>query len=92
VENLAEVVVNGKSHGVLWKTPYRVDITGALKQGENQLEIKVTNLWVNRLIGDLQPGVQNKITFTTMPFYKPESPLQPSGLMGPVQIIRYSDK
>ncbi len=92
VKNMAEVVVNGKSQGVLWKTPYKVDITGALKQGENQLEIKVTNLWVNRLIGDLQPGVHNKITFTTMPFYKPESPLQPSGLMGPVQIIGYSDK
>ena len=92
MKNLAEVVINGKSLGVLWKTPYIVDITGSLKQGENQLEIRVTNLWVNRLIGDLQPDVQNRITFTTMPFYKPESPLQPSGLMGPVQIISYSDK
>ncbi len=52
VKNLAEVIVNGKSLGIVWKTPFRVNVTGALKEGENKLEIKVTNLWVNRLIGD----------------------------------------
>ena len=57
VKNLAEVVVNGKSLGIVWKTPFRINVTGALKAGENNLEIKVTNLWVNRLIGDQQPGV-----------------------------------
>ena len=80
--------VNGKSMGVVWKTPFRINMTGSLKQGENTLEIKVTNLWVNRLIGDMQPDVKEKITFTTMPFYRAESPLLPSGLLGPVNIYR----
>lgn len=87
VKNLAEVIVNGKSAGILWKRPFRADITSALKSGENKLEIKVTNLWVNRLIGDAQPEVKQKITYTTMPFYQANSPLQPSGLLGPVKIV-----
>ena len=49
---MAEVSLNGKNLGVLWKAPYRVDISGAVKNGENILEIKVVNLWVNRMIGD----------------------------------------
>jgi hypothetical protein len=88
VQNLAEVIINGKSLGIVWKKPFRVDVTEALQEGENNLEIRVTNLWVNRLIGDQQPGVENKITYTTMPFYRADSPLKPSGLLGPVKIIR----
>ncbi len=87
VRNLAEVVVNGKSLGVVWKKPYRVDVINVLKAGENKLEIKVVNLWVNRLIGDAQAGVTNKITYTAMPFYKANAPLQPSGMLGPVKIV-----
>lgn len=87
VKNLAEVLVNGKSMGIIWKKPFRIDVSGALKTGKNTLEIKVTNLWVNRLIGDVQPGVETKITYTTMPFYQANSPLLPSGLMGPVKIV-----
>jgi len=87
VKNLAEVMINGKSLGVIWKQPFRVDVTNALKVGENKIEIKVTNLWVNRLIGDQQQGVTQKYTYTTMPFYQASSPLSPSGLLGPVQII-----
>ncbi len=87
VKNLAEVIVNGKSLGILWKKPFRVDISSALKPGANTLVVKVTNLWVNRLIGDAQPGVTHKITYTTMPFYQANSPLQPSGLLGPVQVM-----
>jgi hypothetical protein len=52
---MADVVVNGKDLGVLWNGPYRVDITDTLKaRGDNSLEVRVTNLWVNRLIGDEQ--------------------------------------
>jgi hypothetical protein len=87
VKNMAEVSVNGKNVGIVWKKPFRIDVTDALKTGTNTLEIKITNLWVNRLIGDAQPGVSNKITFTTMPFYKSDSPLLPSGLLGPVTIV-----
>ena len=86
VKNLAEVEVNGKSLGIVWHTPYKVDITGAIKPGANQLVVKVTNAWVNRLIGDQQPDATTKYTFTVVKPYKANSPLQPSGLIGPVTI------
>ena len=86
VKNLAEVTINGKSLGIVWHAPYRVDATAALKPGANALEIKVTNAWVNRLIGDLQPGVTTKYTYTDFKPYKAESQLLPSGLLGPVTI------
>ncbi|MCX6895502.1 MAG: glycosyl hydrolase [Verrucomicrobia bacterium] len=54
VKNLAEVSLNGKPLGILWKPPFRVDVTGAARPGKNRLEIKITNLWPNRLIGDEQ--------------------------------------
>ena len=54
VKNFAEVSVNGKQLGVLWKPPFRVNLTAAAKPGTNTLEIKITNLWPNRLIGDEQ--------------------------------------
>ncbi len=87
VKNIAEVVVNGKPVGTVWKKPFRIDITEALKTGKNTVQVNVTNLWVNRLIGDAQAGVTNKITFTTMPFYRADSPLLPSGLLGPVRVV-----
>jgi hypothetical protein len=87
VKNIAEVNVNGRPLGILWHSPFRVNISAALKDGENQLEVEVTNLWVNRLIGDAQKEVTKKITYTTMPFYQANSPLLPSGLLGPVQLI-----
>ena len=88
VKNLAEVSVNGKPLGIVWKTPYRVDMTSALKPGANLIEIKVTNPWVNRIIGDRQPSVAKTYTFTSPKFYRAESKLVLSGLLGPVQIIR----
>ena len=87
VKNIAEVKVNGKVLGVVWKRPFRVDISNELRAGDNLIEIKVTNLWVNRLIGDQQSSVAKKITYTTMPFYQANSPLLPSGLLGPVKIL-----
>lgn len=88
VKNLAEVSVNGKTLGIVWKTPYRVDVTSALKPGANTVEIKVTNPWVNRIIGDRQPNATKTYTFTSPKFYKADSKLVPSGLLGPVRIIR----
>jgi len=89
VNNLAEVWVNGKLAGTTWKPPYRVDITDYVTAGSNDIEIKAVNTWVNRLIGDAQPGVSDdeKITLTTRQFYRENSPLVPSGLIGPVDII-----
>jgi hypothetical protein len=86
VNNIAEVIVNGKNVGTLWKKPFKLDISAALKKGENSIEINITNTWVNRLIGDAQPDVKQKITFTTMPFYRGQEPLLPSGMIGPVTI------
>jgi hypothetical protein len=86
---MAEVIVNGKNLGVLWKTPYKIDITKALKSGTNDFEIRVINQWVNRIIGDKQPDCEKKYTFSAFDyFYQPNSELLPAGLMGPVNIIR----
>jgi len=90
VKNLAEVAVNGKSLGVVWHTPYRVDATTALKPGSNAITIRVANAWVNRLIGDQQPG-ETKYTFTVIHPYKANSPLLPSGLLGPVNVIQAAE-
>jgi hypothetical protein len=86
VKNLAEVAVNGKPLGIVWHAPYRVDATGALKAGANEVTIKVTNAWVNRLIGDEQPDAKAKYTYADVKPYKADSPLLPSGLLGPVQV------
>ncbi|MEJ2110861.1 MAG: hypothetical protein P8Z37_13320 [Acidobacteriota bacterium] len=87
VKNMAEVFINGESMGIVWKRPFRVHLGDALKPGENRLSVKATNLWVNRLIGDQQPGVSNPITYTTQAFYQADSPLLPSELLGPARII-----
>lgn len=54
VKDLAQVALNGRDLGVIWKPPFRVDISSALKPGKNSLSVKITNQWVNRLIGDEQ--------------------------------------
>lgn len=51
---MARVRLNGKECGIVWKPPYRVDISDAVKSGKNALEIEVVNTWVNRMIGDEQ--------------------------------------
>jgi len=69
------------------------NISKALKLGEIRIEIRGTNLWANRVLGDLQPGVKEKITYTTHALAKAEtpytadSPLFPSGLLGPARIL-----
>jgi len=92
VKNIAEVTVNGKPVGLVWKAPFRLDVTSALKAGANTLDVKVTNLWVNRLIGDRQEGVEKTYTYTAQQFYRADSPLLPSGLIGPVRVIRTAAK
>jgi hypothetical protein len=60
VEVLAEVSLNGTPLGILWKEPYRIDITKALVAGTNRLEVLVTNLWPNRMIGDAYLPTENE--------------------------------
>jgi hypothetical protein len=101
VKNFAEVTVNGKKFPVLWKPPFRVDITEAVKTASVQqqdgracrpatavldLEIRVTNLWPNRLIGDEQPGAE-RVAWTDSRAYRAEDPLRPAGLLGPVCLL-----
>jgi hypothetical protein len=88
IGDVAEVRVNGQLVGTAWHAPYRVDVSKAVHKGNNQLEIKVANLWVNRLIGDAQPGAK-KVTFTTMPTYRADAPLRQSGLIGPVRLLTH---
>jgi hypothetical protein len=86
VGDLAEVRVNGKLVGAPWHSPFQVEIGRATKAGANTLEVRVAHLWVNRLIGDARKeGLQ--ITSTSRPVYKPATPLRPSGLIGPVQLL-----
>lgn len=86
IGDVAEVSVNGKPVGTTWWPPYRLDIGAAVSPGRNTLEVRVANLWVNRLIGDAQPGAA-KVAFATGPTYHPDAPLRPSGLMGPVMLL-----
>jgi hypothetical protein len=116
VHALAEVWLNGKNLGVVWTAPWRVDISSALKKKNNKLEIKVTNVWANRLIGDEQQPADceygkgafgfggplktfpdwflkgeprpsaGRFTFTTWNYFTKDSPLIPSGLLGPVTL------
>jgi len=69
VKNLAAIEVNGQAAGVLWHAPFRADVTDLLKPGRNEITIKVTNLWVNRLIGDQQPDATKKYTFADVTPY-----------------------
>lgn len=124
VKNVATITVNKKEMAVIWTPPFSADITDYCKSGENVLEITVTNLWPNRIIGDktqpddcvwgrmrsfsyVQPVPEigrnlqvvpdwvinnterpskNRITFCTVDFFNKDTPLLPSGLIGPVQI------
>lgn len=87
VGEMGRVHVNGRALGVVWTSPFRLDITDAVRPGENRLEIEVANFWHNRLVGDLQPGVK-PVGFTTVSYYAAETPLRPSGLLGPVTLMR----
>lgn len=84
--DVAEVRVNGTLAGTVWREPHRVEIDELVKPGRNTLEVKVANRWINRLIGDAQPGAQ-KVTWTSTPTYSADAPLRLSGLVGPVQLL-----
>jgi len=86
VNAIAQVRLNGKDLGVLWKPPYRVAVSDGLNAGQNDLEITVVQTWRNRVIGDLQPGVTPTV-FQNRQFQKPTDSLLPSGLLGPVTIL-----
>ena len=83
---MAKVKLNGTDIGGVWLAPYRLNISDAIKTGENTLEIEVVNLWRNQLIKDKQRPDAEKYTWLVTDDIKPEDKLQPSGLLGPVVI------
>ncbi|MDR3739770.1 MAG: glycosyl hydrolase, partial [Terracidiphilus sp.] len=86
VRETARVKVNGKEIGVAWKRPFTIDVTSAVKPGTNDLKIQVTNLWPNRIIGDQSLPAKERFTHTNITKFKADSPLLPSGLLGPVTV------
>jgi hypothetical protein len=87
VKEVATVRLNGRPLGTVWCPPWRVSVGDAVKAGDNQLEIDVVNLWRNRLIGDAAQPVAERVTRTTI-VAAPTEPLLPSGLLGPVRLVR----
>lgn len=89
---MAKVTLNGQYVGGVWTFPYRLNVTGYLKEGENKLEITVVNNWQNRLIGDQRFPEDQRLTWTTINPWKADSSLQSSGLLGPVEIQAFDYK
>jgi hypothetical protein len=87
VRELAEVKVNGQSCGVIWCAPWRVNVTDAVRAGENKLQIKVVNCWPNRLIGDAKLPPEQRLTRTNVRKITQKTPLLKSGLLGPVRLL-----
>ena len=87
--SMAKVKVNGVEAGGVWTAPWQVDISKAMKAGANQIEIAVVNNWMNRMIGDLHLPENERPTWSAVVSYKKDTPLQASGLFGPVKIIAF---
>ena len=85
VANIATVYVNGINCGIAWTSPYKVEITKALRSGRNQIRLEVTNTWANRIIGDHDLAPAKPVAWTTAP-YRLSGKLLPAGLLGPVKI------
>ena len=90
VKDIAEVIVNGQSLGIVWKPPYRMDITESLKVGTNNITIQVTNQWTNRIAGDVLHPDQKVLSGTGLNFGPPDTTLIESGLIGPVVLLSVS--
>jgi hypothetical protein len=85
--DVAVVRVNGKQAGTLWKAPFHIDISALVKAGENRLEVDIVNQWNNRLVGDSQLAVDQRITRSNLTGkFSAASPLLRSGLLGPVTL------
>ena len=87
VRHLARVFLNGTDLGLVWKSPYRLPLDGCLRNGVNRLEVRVTNTWANRMVGDMQPDMPEKVTWTSYPYFRSNTPLDEAGLLGPVRIV-----
>ena len=99
--DVAEVYLNGRSAGILWKEPYRLDITDLVQAGENELRIEIVNQWINRLTGDMLADPGDRYCRTNQPYITSDDMgydnwigdsdetfrLKASGLLGPVKLL-----
>jgi hypothetical protein len=92
VEVVATLLVNGHEVDTLWKAPYMAEASRYLRPGRNRLEIRVTNLWANRLIADAGLPADLRVAWTTFNPYKADDKLFPSGLLGPVTLRRLNQR
>jgi hypothetical protein len=86
---MAEVKLNGQDVGGVWIAPYRLNVTSALKLGENALEIEVVNLWRNRMILDKALQEDERYTWTVVEDIRKGEELHRSGLLGPIQLEHF---
>jgi predicted esterase len=84
VRNVADATLNGKPLGIVWKPPYRYDVTSLVRTGTNELKIQIVNLWANRLVGDSKLPREKRVTRITQRVHI-GGPHE-SGLLGPVQL------
>jgi hypothetical protein len=88
---VAEVALNGQELGVIWQPPFRVDVTGVLRRGRNDLVVRVANTWSNRLIGEARGETRPRVTSTNITDSggRPWAEVDPldSGLFGPVRVL-----
>jgi len=86
VRGLATIRLNGNDLGTLWIAPWRVKVTSAVQKGENVLEVDVVNTWCNRLVGDSKLAPEKRHTYLAWETIPENLPLQPAGLLGPVEL------
>lgn len=86
---MAKVWLNEQYVGGVWTYPYRLPVTGFIKEGKNTLRVEVVNNWMNRLIGDLGLPEDKRFGKTFVMTWNEDTPLQQSGLLGPVQILSF---
>jgi hypothetical protein len=86
IHDIATVYVNGIDCGTIWTPPYVLDISKAVRKGNNSIEIVVSNTWHNRLLGDAAKPNSERVTYTAYPFDFSKNKLQPAGIIGEVKI------
>jgi hypothetical protein len=83
---MASVKINGKDIGTTWIAPFKLNASQAIKEGENNIEVEVVNVWRNRITGDKSLPEEKKSTWLLVDIISPDEELIPSGLLGQVTI------
>lgn len=81
LNSAAEIYVNGQRAGLVWCSPWDIDVTRLLKKGNNKIEVRVANSWANRMILDASLPEQERVTWASFPIVKATDPLIPAGLL-----------